>query len=107
MEPWIVVLRSIVIPLSVQETLTKSIAIRICLKGGLETRETMDVYILTERTRGVVKNSEILTGGGRSRIWDETKGQNNSVSVYNIRSRKPKLTAVGIRCAGHATPSIR
>jgi hypothetical protein len=23
------------------------------------------------------------------------------------RSRKPKLTAVGIRCADHATPSIR
>jgi hypothetical protein len=24
-----------------------------------------------------------------------------------LRSRKPKLTAVGIRCAGHATPSTR
>jgi hypothetical protein len=24
-----------------------------------------------------------------------------------IRPRKPKLTAVGIRCADHATPSIR
>jgi hypothetical protein len=25
----------------------------------------------------------------------------------NLRSRKPKLTAVGIRCADHATPYIR
>jgi uncharacterized protein involved in response to NO len=24
-----------------------------------------------------------------------------------LRSRKPKLTVVGIRCADHATPSIR
>jgi hypothetical protein len=30
-------------------------------------------------------------------------------AIYNktVRSRKSKLTAVGIRCADHATPSIR
>jgi hypothetical protein len=26
---------------------------------------------------------------------------------YSLRSRKPRLTTVGIRCADHATPSIR
>jgi hypothetical protein len=26
---------------------------------------------------------------------------------YRLRSRRPRLTAVGIRCADHATPSIR
>jgi hypothetical protein len=26
---------------------------------------------------------------------------------WRLRSRKPRLTAVGIRCADHATPSTR
>jgi hypothetical protein len=30
-----------------------------------------------------------------------------SHSWHRLRSRKPRLTAVGIRCADHATPSIR
>jgi hypothetical protein len=37
-----------------------------------------------------VRNNEIIT-----------------VMALSIRSRKPKLTAVGIRCADYATPSIR
>jgi hypothetical protein len=31
----------------------------------------------------------------------------NILIQHNIRSRKPRLTAVGIRCADHATPSTR
>jgi hypothetical protein len=30
----------------------------------------------------------------------------SQVTVTRFRSREPKLTAVGIRCADHATPSI-
>jgi hypothetical protein len=29
------------------------------------------------------------------------------VTTYCVRSRKPRLTAVGIRCADHVTPSTR
>jgi hypothetical protein len=30
-----------------------------------------------------------------------------SIYIYIYRSRKQRLTALGIRCADHATPSIR
>jgi hypothetical protein len=49
-------------------------------------------------------------------FWEVVGPERGPLSLMSItdellewksRSRKPKITAVGIRCADHATPSIR
>jgi hypothetical protein len=44
--------------------------------------------------------------GTRKRDWSVCIVHGTVGECVLVRSRKPKLTAVGIRCADHATPSI-
>jgi hypothetical protein len=48
-----------------------------------------------------------LQQGGLQKFLNIIEQEFNFLVTVIVRSRKPILVAVGIRCADHATPSIR
>jgi hypothetical protein len=82
---------------------------RLHLETLCNSREEVVTLLFFRGTRSTEKFGrkcfpyiKILTK--RLFVWSS---QLNFVLLRLLRSRKPKLTAVGMRCADHATPSTR